>query len=100
MAGKRIDANQNEVVRTLRDLGCHVATTSMVGKGFPDLVVSHLGVMVYVEIKDGSKPPSKRKLTPDERRFHGQWEHLPVFVVNDVEEAFFAVGISTDEPPF
>lgn len=26
-----------------------------------------------IEIKDGSKPPSKRKLTPDEARFRGSW---------------------------
>ena len=74
MAGKRIDANQNEVVRTLRDLGCHVAITSMVGKGFPDIVVSHLGVTVLVEIKDGNKPPSARKLTADEKKFQKEYQ--------------------------
>lgn len=44
-----------------------------------------------MEVKDGSKPPSARKLTPDEARWHAQWKG-PVFVVNNVSEALAAVG--------
>ena len=74
MAGKRIDANQNEIVGALRDLGCHVAITSSLGNGFPDIVVSNLGVTVLVEIKDGSKSPSRRVLTKDEEKFRDDFQ--------------------------
>ncbi len=78
---KRVDANQAELVELGRELGAKIAITSAVGDGFPDSVwqyrhlykigcVTH-GLETYlVEIKDGSKPPSKRKLTPDQVEFH------------------------------
>ena len=31
------------------------------------------GINYMIEIKDGSKPPSKRRLTPDEEDFHAGW---------------------------
>lgn len=71
---KRIDANQPAVVNAFRSLGCHVALTHEVGKGFPDIVVSWNGFTVLVEIKDGSKPPSKRKLTQQEAVFKGTFQ--------------------------
>lgn len=73
MRGKRIDANQNEVVSALRKLGFSVAITSMVGKGFPDLVVGKNGINWLFELKDGSKAPSQKKLTPDEQKFFDGW---------------------------
>lgn len=71
---KRVDANQQEVIKCFRQFGCHVVTTHMVGKGFPDIVVSYKGFTVLVEIKDGSKPPSKRKLTQQEAVFKGTFQ--------------------------
>lgn len=42
-----------------------------------DMMVSRIaiyrGANVLVEIKDGNKPPSKRKLTKDEKEWHAQW---------------------------
>lgn len=70
MAGKRIDANQPSTVTLFRRLGCHVTPTHMVGKGFPDIVVSTRGVTALVEIKNPAQPPSKRQLTKDEKQFH------------------------------
>ena len=50
------------------------------GDGAPDLLVwaPLLGRLLLVEVKDGNKPPSKRELTADQRRFHAEW---PVCVV-------------------
>jgi len=87
----RIDANQNEIVQVLRDVGASVAITSMVGSGFPDIVVGFRGRNYLIEIKDGSKPPSKRKLTPDEQEFFDTWRGK-VFVANDVNEALSIIG--------
>ena len=64
MRAGRVDANQPEIVRTFRDLGCSVAITSNVRDGFPDIVMGIHGINVLVEIKDGSKVPSKRDRRP------------------------------------
>ena len=66
----KIDANQPDIVKTFRDMGMSVAITSSSHDGFPDVVVGHGGVTVLVEIKDGAKCESKRKLTPDQCKFH------------------------------
>ncbi|KKL82371.1 hypothetical protein LCGC14_1985420 [marine sediment metagenome] len=87
----RTDANQNEIVQALRDVGASVAITSALGKGFVDLVAGYRGINYLIEIKDGSKPPSARRLTPDEQEFHDLWRGA-VIVVNDVDEALKAIG--------
>lgn len=74
MRAKKIDANQTEVVRALRKIpGVSVAITSALGKGYPDLNVGYKGRTYLFELKDGSKPESARKLTPDEVEFQGKW---------------------------
>jgi hypothetical protein len=89
----RIDANQTEIVQALRGVGATVAITSMVGGGFVDIVVGFRGRNYLFEIKDGSKPPSKRKLTPDEQEFHDTWRGT-VFIVNSVDEALQVLGVT------
>lgn len=84
----RVDDNQTDIVQTFKGAGYSVAITSNLGNGFPDIVVGKYGINLLVEIKDGAKSPSKRKLTEDELRFHQNWRGL-VFVVEspeDVEE--------------
>lgn len=71
---KRIDANQNSIVKALRKMGVKVFVTSMVGNGFADLVCEIAGRLILVELKDGSKPPSKRHLTEMEKRFADEWQ--------------------------
>lgn len=71
---KKVDANQKEIMGKLRMIpGVTVATTHTIGKGFPDIVIGYKGLNYLVEIKDGSKPPSQRKLTKDEVSFHSNW---------------------------
>lgn len=82
----RVDANHRDVVDALRAIGCSVADTSGAGSGFPDIVVGVSGINLMVEIKDGSKPPSERRLTPDQKDFHASWSGQ-VAVVNSVAEA-------------
>ena len=71
---KKVDANQKELMSKLRHIpGVSVATTHTIGKGFPDIVIGYKGMNYLVEIKDGAKPPSQRKLTKDEVSFHSNW---------------------------
>lgn len=91
----KVDANQAEIVLALRDAGCWVLDLSAVGQGCPDLLVHgpvHPWHLVLLEIKDGSKPPSARKLTPDQIKFHAGC-NAPLVVVTNVKEALAAVGI-------
>ena len=70
----KTDANQAEIVEALRGLGyCTVHSLHAVGGGVPDLLVGIGGRNYLVEVKDGSKPPSARKLTPDQVDWHRDW---------------------------
>lgn len=89
----RVDGNHAEIVRALRDVGCAVADTSRLGRGFPDLVVGRGGVNYLLEVKDGRQPPSKRQLTPDEATWHERWTGQ-VATVATVDEALAAVGVA------
>ena len=91
-----VDANQSEIVAALRKAGCSVTPTHQAGKGFPDLAVGHRGKTYLIEVKDGEKAPSRRKLTDDQVRWHGQWLGHKAVVCN-VAEALEAVGIVAGE---
>lgn len=87
----RTDANQAAIIEALRAIGASVRDTSAVGNGFPDLVAGFRGRTWLLECKDGNKPPSARKLTPDQIEFKSTWRgHWAV--VNSPEEALEIVG--------
>lgn len=90
-APKRTDANQGEIVDALRAVGATVTSTHMIGGGFPDLYVGYRGDNYLLEVKDGSKPPSRRKLTPDEEKWHSECQGY-VEIVNDANEALYIIG--------
>jgi hypothetical protein len=92
MSPKRVDANQVEIVQALRRCGCTVQVLSDVGKGCPDLLVGVRGINALLEVKDGAKTLSKRKLTPDEQEWHDTWRG-EVVVVNSVDEALSVLGL-------
>jgi hypothetical protein len=83
---RRIDENQNEIVKALRDCGAYVRIISQ-GDGIPDLLVGYMGYTILMEVKDGNKAPSKRKLTEAEENFFLDWRGGMLVIVNDVEEA-------------
>jgi Holliday junction resolvase len=87
----KTDDNQQEIVDVFRRIGCSVAITSGLGDGFPDLVVARRGKNLLVECKDGSKPPSKRKLTPDQIEFHATWRGI-IVIVESIDGALAAAA--------
>lgn len=94
----RVDSNQSKIVEELRMSGCKVQPLHTVGRGCPDLVVwsPYKCRVMLMEIKDGSKPPSARRLTKDELAWHEAWDDArragALAVVESVEDALLTVG--------
>ena len=88
----RVDANQQRIVRALRQIGCEVVSTAAMGDGFPDLLVYRFANdrLVMLEIKNPEQPKGNQKLTPHQVAFHERW---PVHVVTNEAEALQAVGV-------
>lgn len=83
----RIDENQGRVVQALRKIGASVAITSGAGAGLPDLLCGFHGETFLIELKNGDKVPSAKKLTPAEQHFVANWKGRPVKIVESPEEA-------------
>jgi len=83
----RVDDNQAEIVKLFRKLGWTVLIISQL-KNCCDIMVSKNGRTVAVEIKDGAKPPSSRKLSDGEVEFRDEWqgEYALVICNDDVIE--------------
>jgi hypothetical protein len=93
MRAAKIDANQEQVVDALRAVGATVQTLATVGKGVPDLLVGYQGQTLLLEVKDGRKPPSARKLTEDQLKWHGAWRGGPLAVVDGPDAALRMLGV-------
>lgn len=79
----RRDDNEQEIVKALRKAGAFVAYIDTPC----DLIVGYQTKTILLEVKDGSKPPSARKLTPNEQKFFDEWTGGPLFIVTCVDEA-------------
>jgi hypothetical protein len=82
----RIDANQNEIVKGLRVFGATVLITSQLKNCF-DILVGYKGVNYIMELKDGNKPPSQRKLTEGEQLFCDKWKGGNYNIVTELSQA-------------
>jgi hypothetical protein len=81
----RRDANEADIVAALERIGCTVARADIV-----DLIVGYRGRSLLLEIKDGSKPPSARKLTPNQLALRANWRGQ-YDVATSVDEAIAIV---------
>ena len=79
----RIDANKEQVVSALRAAGAYVWDLKLP----VDLLVGYNGISVLVEIKDGNKPPSARKLTKLQQDFFNNWTGGTLALVDSPEAA-------------
>ena len=82
----RVDDNHRAIVAAFRSYGCSVTSLAAVGDGVPDLLVGRFGVTHLVEVKDGSKAKSKRKLTPAQVAFRDSWRGSPIHVVKSLDD--------------
>lgn len=81
----RRDDNEKEVIAALREAGAYVKQIN--DEGLFDLLVSYRGATLMIEVKDGAKPPSARRLTEAEQKFHDEWPGSDLYIVTSVEEA-------------
>ena len=86
----RRDANEQEVIVALRNAGAYVKQIN--DEGFADLLIWFRGRCLIVEVKDGKKPPSARKLTEAEQKFHDEYPGDNLFIVNSAEDALAILG--------
>ena len=93
MRAAKVDANHEQVVSALRAVGASVQTLAAVGKGVPDLLVGYQGKTILLEVKDGRKPPSARRLTEDQLKWHGAWRGGPLAVVDGPDAALRMLGV-------
>lgn len=66
------DANHQEIVKLFRALGYSVLDVAQL-KNCCDVIVAKRKRTIAVEIKDGTKPPSARKLSKGEQEFKDNW---------------------------
>lgn len=77
----RVDANQKDIVGSLRRMGCNVLHLHAVGHGCPDILVGYHGYNVLMEIKaEGGK------MTGDEIVFNQTWRGQ-VAIVRNIDDA-------------
>lgn len=86
----RRDHGEQDIIKALRACGAHVKVIN--DEGTFDLLVGYIGPSGYqhtllLEVKDGTKPPSARRLTPAEAKFHEEWPLSNLFIVTSVEDA-------------
>ena len=86
---KRVDANQSEIVKVFKDLGCSVFDTSRVAGGFPDLMIGKNKKTVLVEIKSSEKA----SYTPAQEMFMLNWRGSTVVRINDIDGAIRLVKL-------
>jgi Holliday junction resolvase len=82
-AFNKVDKNQKDVVKALRDYGADVFLLHTVGGGIPDLLVCFEEQTILMEVKDGSE----KKLTPQQITLFANWKGGHLYRVNSVQEA-------------
>lgn len=82
---KRVDKNQQQIVKQLRSLGFTVELTYRLGKGFPDFIIADGFFTIPVELKSKGG-----KLTPDEIQFHNRYKGY-IIIAYDIADILLGV---------
>jgi hypothetical protein len=86
----RRDTGEQDIIKAMRAEGAYVKVIN--DEGLFDLLVAYTGPSGFqhtllIEVKDGSKPPSARRLTPAEQKFHDEWPLSNLFIIISPEDA-------------
>jgi hypothetical protein len=87
----KVDANHGQVVDALKAAGASVQSLAAQANGCPDLLVGYRGMTLLFEVKDGTKPPSKRKLTSDQEEWIKAWRGGAVWLITSIPDALDAL---------
>ncbi len=85
------DRNHQIIVAALRKAGVKVRNLNE--RDLPDLLCGYAGQIVLLEIKDGKRKPSERRLRPGQQAFFDEWTGYPIFKVENIADAFSALRI-------
>lgn len=91
-AAKR-DANEKEIIDALEQVGAKVKRLN--DPDVPDLIVGFRGDLYLLEVKDGSRPPSQRKLRTGQQRFFDEWIGFKIVKVESIDQALRAINAVT-----
>ena len=80
----RRDANHRDIIEEFKRLGWSVLDIADL-KNCCDLMVAKCGHTIAIEVKDGEKPPSARKLTSGEESFRERWTGNYKIVINELD---------------
>ena len=80
---RRVDVNQKEIVKALRDSGMYVFHLHTQGQGCPDILAGMNGQTYLVEIKASEKA----KFTDAQIKFMAEWTGGKVIRINNPQEA-------------
>lgn len=83
------DANQQDILDALRELGVSAEAIHYVGGGLPDILVGHAGKSYVFEVKN---PEYDCKLTADEQEFKDTWRGQYDIIVC-VEDVLDVIGL-------
>ena len=88
MRAAKVDANQAEIVKALRDVGADVLSIAQLGHNAPDLIVGFRGENYIFEVKASKKS----KLRPGQVIFALNWRGK-YSRINSVADALKAIGL-------
>lgn len=89
MRAAKVDGNSAEIIAAFRKFGCSVLPMHQL-KNACDCAIGLNKKTVLVEIKDGRRPASQRKLTIGESKFHDSWKGA-IHIVEDLSDVIALV---------
>ena len=84
----KVDSNQAEIIKALRDSGASVTSLHQVGQGVPDILVSHAGVWYLMELK------TQKGSVNEIQNEWMQKQKAPVYVVRNPIQACEVIGLT------
>lgn len=93
---RRVDANQKQIVACYRAAGWTVEVRSGLGEGELDLRMTRGKRTMEVEVKDGSKPASARRLRVKQIETLRRKDGIERYVVESIEDAL----LTMDNAPY
>jgi len=85
---RKPDANQADIISALEKVGALVEDMSLMGGGFPDLVVGYKRCLFLLEVKT-----LHGKLNSLQKPFHKKWMGYNIHVVRSVQDALAVIGV-------